>query len=376
MITRRPRSPRRILMTADTVGGVWTYAIDLTRTLAETGVEVALATMGARPSEEQRRQAREIPGAELFDSTYRLPWMDHPWADVQLATDWLLDLAARTRADLVHLNEPVFGSAPWPVPTVAVAHSCVVSWWQSVWGTPPPEEWSRYQREMGRGLRAAHQVVAPSRWMLETVRRNYQVAGGLVIPNGRHAADLYPESKDPVVFAAGRLWDPAKNLLVLEEVANRLAWPIYVAGEPRHPGSTRQVAAEQLRLLGQLSPDALAAWLRRASIYAFPARYEPFGLSVLEAALAGCALVLGDLPTLRELWDGAALFVPSDQPEDLRLALEGLIEDGALRQALAMRARRRALQYTPSRMGRAYLELYADLLSEAGTYVEETACAS
>jgi glycogen synthase len=163
---------------------------------------------------------------------------------------------------------------------------------------------------------------------------------------------------------------------VLEEVADRLAWPIYVAGEPRHPGSTRQFAAEHLCLLGQLSPDAVAARLRRASIYAFPARYEPFGLSVLEAALAGCALVLGDLPTLRELWDGAAVFVPSDQPEDLRLALEGLIDDGVLRQALAMRARRRALRYTPSRMGRAYLEVYADLLSQATTYVEETSCAS
>jgi glycogen synthase len=373
---RRPGIPRRILMTADTVGGVWTYVIDLARALSEHGVEIALASMGARPSEEQRRQARQIPALELFESTYRLPWMDQPWADVQLATDWLLGLAARTTPDVVHLNEPVFGSAPWSVPTVAVAHSCVVSWWQSVWGTAPPDEWSRYQREMGRGLRAAHRVVAPSRWMLEAVQRYYGVAGGVAIPNGRHAANLYPESKDPIIFAAGRLWDRAKNLLVLEEVADRLPWPICIAGEPRHPGSTQQFAAQHVRLLGQLSADAVAARLRRASIYAFPARYEPFGLSVLEAALAGCALVLGDLPTLRELWDGAAVFVPPDQPEDLRVALEGLIEDSALRQALAMRARRRALRYTPSRMGRAYLDLYADLLSQRGTYAEETACAS
>jgi glycosyltransferase involved in cell wall biosynthesis len=363
-------------MTADTVGGVWTYAIDLARALAESGVEIALATMGARASEDQRQQAGEIPALELFESTYRLPWMEQPWADVQLATEWLLELAARIRPDIVHLNEPVFGSAPWMVPTLAVAHSCVVSWWQSVWGTAPPEEWSRYQREMSRGLRAAHRVVAPSRWMLEAVQRNYGVAGGLVIPNGRDAANLYPESKDPVVFAAGRLWDQAKNLQVLEQVANRLTWPVHVAGEPCQPGSTRQFAAEHLRLMGQLSPDAVAASLRRASIYAFPARYEPFGLSVLEAALAGCALVLGDLPTLRELWDGAAVFVPPDQPEDLRAALEGLIEDAALRQALAMRARRRALRYTPSRMGHAYLEVYADLLSPSRTIAEEPACAS
>ena len=54
--------------------------------------------------------------------------------------------------------------------------------------------------------------------------------------------------------------------------------------------------------------DAYAA----AAIYALPARYEPFGLSVLEAAQHGCALVLGDIDSLRENWDGAALFVDPD----------------------------------------------------------------
>jgi glycosyltransferase involved in cell wall biosynthesis len=301
--------------------------------------------------------------------------MEHPWADVRRAADWLLELAGQTNPDIVHVNEPVFGSLAWPAPALAVAHSCVVSWWHSVWGTAPPENWVRYRREMGRGLRAAQRVVAPSRWMLDAVRRFYGVSGGLVIPNGRCSADLEPQDKEPLVFAAGRLWDPAKNLLALEPVGQTLPWPIYIAGEPRHP-SGEQVTARHVRLLGQLPPEAVAAWLRRASIYAFPARYEPFGLSVLEAALAGCAMVVGDLPTLRELWDGAAIFVSPDRPEELRLALEGLVDDSALRQALAMRARRRALQYTPARMGRAYLEVYADLLSSSGRYAEEPACAS
>jgi hypothetical protein len=56
--------------------------------------------------------------------------------------------------------------------------------------------------------------------------------------------------------------------------------------------------------------------------------------------------------------------------------LEGLIEDSALRLALAMRAHRRALQYTARRMAAAYLDVYADLLSGAGSSVQEPACAS
>ena len=372
----RTRTPSRVLMTTDTVGGVWTYAIELARALGTEGVEVGLAIMGGAANSEQRSEARSVPTLELYESEYRLPWMDQPWDDVQRAGDWLLDLAGRIRPDLVHLNEPVHGSLPWPIPSVAVAHSCVLSWWESVWNSSAPEGWDRYRQEMRRGLTEAGEVVAPSAWMLDTLRRNYGVAHGRVIPNGRDAADFEPGTKTPLVFAAGRLWDPAKNLLALDPVADRLPWPVYVAGDPRQPGRDEAVTARHLQLLGRLPARTVAAWLRRASIYAFPARYEPFGLSVLEAALAGCALVLGDVPTLRELWDGAAVFVSPDQPETLRLALEGLIGDPGLRQALSMRARKRALTLTPRRMAMAYLSLYTDLLATWHRPAQEAACAS
>jgi len=373
---RRAGRPSRVLMTADTVGGVWTYALELAGALSQAGVEVGLATMGGRSTEQQRKQAKEIQGLELFESCYRLPWMEHPWEDVRRAGDWLLEIGSRIQPDLVHLNEPVFGSLQWPVPKVAVAHSCVLSWWEAVEGRAAPAEWTVYQRQMARGLNGADLVIAPSHWMLQRAGRLYGVKRGRVISNGRNARKLYPEAKEPVIFAAGRLWDRAKNLALLEEVAREVAWPVHIAGEASDPDGKHQVSVNHATLLGQLPADTVAAWLRKSSIYAFPARYEPFGLSVLEAALAGCALVLGDLPTLRELWDGAAVFVSPDSQDDLRLALNGLIEEPLLRQALAMRARRRALRFSPHRMAQAYLDAYASLLSGSGSYAQEPVCAS
>jgi glycosyltransferase involved in cell wall biosynthesis len=363
-------------MTADTVGGVWTYALELARALAESGLEVALATMGAAASPEQRSDAQAIPSLELFESSYRLPWMDQPWDDVRRAGDWLLGLASRIGPDLVQLNEPAFGSLAWPVPVVAVAHSCVLSWWQSVRQSSAPVEWNRYREEMTQGLHGADVVVAPSRWMLSSLRRHYGIRTGSVILNGRDSADFTPGSKLPIVFAAGRLWDPAKNLLALEEIAAGLPWPIYVAGDARHPGREESISVERLHLLGSLPSRTVASWLRRAAVYAFPARYEPFGLSVLEAALAGCTLVLGDIPSLRELWEGSAIFVPPDEPETLRVAVEGLVRDPGLRQALAMRSRRRALTLTPRRMADSYLQLYRQLLAGRVSFAKESACAS
>lgn len=47
------------------------------------------------------------------------------------------------------------------------------------------------------------------------------------------------------------------------------------------------------------------------TIYVHPALCEPFGLAVVEAAQAGCALVLSEIAPLRENWEGAALFFGS-----------------------------------------------------------------
>jgi glycosyltransferase involved in cell wall biosynthesis len=92
-----------------------------------------------------------------------------------------------------------------------------------------------------------------------------------------------------------------------------------------------------------------------------PARYEPFGLSVLEAALAGCALVLGDIPSLREVWTDAAFFVPPNAHEPLKKAIEALIADDNLRACQAAKARTRALKFAPRRMGDAYFAAYTQL---------------
>jgi glycogen(starch) synthase len=119
-----------------------------------------------------------------------------------------------------------------------------------------------------------------------------------------------------------------------------------------------------VRGLGRLSACEMAAWMGRAAIYALPARYEPFGLSILEAALAGCALVLGDIRSLREIWGDAAIYVPPDNRRALASAIETLIEDSESRQELATRAQSRGRELTPRRMANGYYTAYRDLVGE------------
>jgi glycosyltransferase involved in cell wall biosynthesis len=71
---------------------------------------------------------------------------------------------------------------------------------------------------------------------------------------------------------------------------------------------------ENCYALGNLPRENLRYWYACASIYVLPARYEPFGLTILEAALSGCALVLGGIESLKENWAQAAIFInPADR---------------------------------------------------------------
>ncbi|HXS73230.1 MAG TPA: glycosyltransferase family 4 protein [Rhodanobacteraceae bacterium] len=358
---------RRVLMTADTQGGVWQYALELCRALTARGCEITLATMGGFPDREQRREAATIAGLDLRVSHYRLVWMDDPWRDVRDAGEWLLGIAHEVRPDVVHLNDLGHGDLAWPAPVLTVGHSCVLSWWRAVHGEPAPAaQWSRYRQHVAAGLHASDLVVAPTNAMLSSLQCFYgPLRNARVIANGRRLG-VARRVKKGVIFSAGRVWDQGKNLAALAAIAARVPWPVCIAGAHRGPHSDREsehAGYLNVRMLGKLGGDTLRRWFAKASIYALPARYEPFGLSVLEAAEAGCALVLGDIDSLRETWDGAALFVPPNDPDALSATLRRLIADDVLRARGMARAHRRAAHLTPRAMADGYLEAYADLLA-------------
>jgi glycosyltransferase involved in cell wall biosynthesis len=341
----------RVLMTADAVGGVWTYALELAQALADRGVATTLATMGPRPTAAQETQAARVSGLELEVSAYPLEWnldLDGLWYALADAGDWLLDLEARNAADVVHLNGFVHGRLPFRAPTIVVGHSCLLSWRAANGGEFNAPALAAYKKAITAGLRHASCVVAPTRAMLAALQRHYgPLERTAVIPNRR---SIYPASrsvdKEPIVATAGRLWDRAKNAGAVAAVAPHLDWPVTFVGscEPDAPPEPQ---------------DHLLALLTRASIFVLPARYEPFGLLPLEAALAGCALVLGDIDSLHEVWADAAIYVDPDDHDALRRALQSLIDDVALRTEMARRARRRAAAYTPAEMARQYLDMYS-----------------
>ena len=333
-------------MTADAVGGVWQYTTDLAREFVAQGIEVVLAVMG--PAAAPAAPA----GVRVIDTGLDLDWTAPDRAALARSTAELLRVARDERVTGVHLHAPALvGDAAWPAPVVAVAHSCVATWWAAVRGGPLPSDLAWRAELTAAGLRTADRAIAPTHAFADALRAVYGPLDLAVVHNGRHTEPL-PRRPERRVLTVGRLWDEGKNIAALDRAAARLDAPIAAAGPVDGPNVGARF--EHLELLGTLGPAGLAVERARAGVFASVPRYEPFGLAVLEAAQAGLPLVLSDIPTLRELWDGAAVFVQTE--EDLASTLRTVLDDPG---DLGIRAQERAQHYTVEKMASCSLALRA-----------------
>jgi glycosyltransferase involved in cell wall biosynthesis len=355
-----------VLITADTVGGVWTYTQELVSGLVRRDVRVTLVSFGRMPSPEQTAWLLGLPNLDYRPTPYQLEWMREPQRDIESSCEFLEAVIREVRPDLLHLNQYCYGTvSPW-LPRVVVAHSDVVSWWEGVHGHEPEDNpWIRWYREtVISGLSCADVVIAPSQWMLNSIRRHYvRPSYGMVIHNGRNPGSFDAwEQKDKFVLGVGRLWDSAKQVSLLLQRDQKV--PVWIVGSQEEPGNSAEIkplkmGRGEFKLVGEKSQDQLRGLFAHAGIYAATSRYEPFGLAPLEAAFSRCALVMNDLPVFHELWGDAAYYFKRNDPDDLARRIRELSEDSELRREMAQRAYDRANRlFTAEKMVDQYESLY------------------
>jgi glycosyltransferase involved in cell wall biosynthesis len=135
--------------------------------------------------------------------------------------------------------------------------------------------------------------------------------------------------------------------------------------EPRIPIRTDvKVEVDDLRIAvrGPQTDAQLRTLYSRATIYAATARYEPFSMAALEAALSRCAIVANDIPSLREIWGEAAVYFRANDSASLACAIQRLHDQPELCRLHALRAYQRAREcFTSRRMVEEYLRLYHSL---------------
>lgn len=369
----------RLLMTADAVGGVWQYALDLARGLAVHQVETTLAVLGPGPSPIQVEEADAVPGLTLLPLDLPLDWTAASPEEVKRAGAALAAVADEVGPDFVHLNSAALAAGgPFRAPLVVGCHSCVATWWEAVRSEPLSDDFLWRAKLVLQGYRTADALIAPTAAFADATRRTYGLSEApYVVYNGRSPAASRPDRpafSAAFAFTAGRLWDEGKNLAVLDRAAARLGIPVVAAGPLAGPNGA-SIALPNLKTLGPLSEADIARWLKPAPVFISSALYEPFGLAVLEAAQACCPLVLSDIPSFRELWEGAALFVDPDDDRGFAQAVEQIVGDPHLRARLGTVACKRAGEYSVETMAEDTLEIYRSLLVPSHAAPHERAIA-
>jgi glycogen(starch) synthase len=363
---------RTVLMTADTVGGVWTYCVDLIRSMTYTNTYFHLVTAGGPLSSSQKEDISSLSNVTVHETDSKLEWMQNPWHDVDFLGWSLVELERKIKPDLIHLNSYSHASLPFRSPVIVGAHSDVFSWWFSVHKCLPGKEWQEYFTRVKDGLRHADVVVTPSRSMLSTLSAIYgSPRDGRVIYNGRSTSLLKPGEKKPSVMCAGRFWDEGKNLAVVMKAAPLINATVMVAGDTGTISAPESLP-DNLVFRGRLDNKEMASSLAQALVYVSPARYEPFGLAILEAAICGCALVLGNIPSLKEIWQNCAVFVDTDDVAKLAAVCNQLLRNQELSSDYGRKAQERAKMFSLTKMAAQYERLY-DELAGADRFVKQQA---
>jgi glycogen synthase len=363
----------RVLITADTVGGIWTYARELVCGLVRRGVDVTLVSFGHIPEPRQLAWTEGLRNLDFRPTAFRLEWMQDSADDIAASSEYLLNVIHETSPDVLHLNQFCYGALDVDLPKLVVAHSDVVSWWVAVHSEEPPQsDWiSWYRDTVWRGLDGATTVVAPSRWMISQIEQYYGPQPHVgVIYNGRSPQWFNPHgAKEEMVLTVGRLWDSAKQVSLLTQYD--CGWPVVIVGETEHPDEayrgddTRIVCEGTLELKGKQTSEQLTSLFSRAGIYAATSRYEPFGLALVEAALSRCVILANDIPSFREIWGETACYFNANDAASLRdTVLELRANRSSRRQHAELAYQRARRRYTADRMVDEYMETYVGLTAQ------------
>lgn len=362
----------RLLITTDTVGGVWRFGLELVTGLLESGDAVALVSFGKAASTAQHGECdllaeRWKERFSYIPSDTPLEWMSQNDRCMDEGMALLGRTAREFGAELMHSSQFCFGAGELGIPKIVTAHSDVLGWGKACRkeGFENTDWLRRYRILVQRGLLGADSLTAPTEWMLQSLGENFELPQRTqVIANGCAPAVRHEQSRTLRAVTAARLWDEAKDVSLMSDFISPI--PLAIAGATDWDG----VQADRVphaQYFSELSYDDVLRLFATSAIYICTSRYEPFGLSPIEAALCGCAVLARDIDSLHEVWGEGALYF-ADAGE-LSKILWSLAKNPELLHVQQQRAGAQAQMYTRQRMVNAYRALYASLTTRNCTYV-------
>ena len=319
------------------------------------------------------RDLRSVTRAELGDRLGRKEWFSklsggfaEPETFGERVRDWLLDHADefdvvhdnQTLADgILHLQRaglPVVTTIHHPITRdLRVALAGEPRWWWRLM----IRRWHRFLSMQSRVAGRLRHIVTVSRCSAADIATDFGVLPGAlhVVPNGVDTELFKPQPSVPrkrgQIIATASADAPLKGLPVLLQAFKKLveAEPerqLVLIARPRAGGDTESLIKrlgliDNIRFVSDASHEEINHLYAESAVAVVPSLYEGFGLPAVEAMAAGIPLVSSDGGALAEVVADGGLQVPAGDSDALAEALERVLTDFALANALGERGRQR-----------------------------------
>ncbi|MFW6113477.1 MAG: glycosyltransferase family 4 protein, partial [Actinomycetota bacterium] len=232
-------------------------------------------------------------------------------------------------------------------------------------------EYGRHQGNLPEGMsRIIHQVewwltfesvrtICCSNYMCDEVLRIFELPSDKVsvIPNGikyelfqvdpdeQRIRRQFIEPDSRMVFFVGRLVYEKGIQTVIEAMPKVLEEipdvRFLVAGTGPHARALQAMIEEfglddKIKMLGFVDMDVLVKFYKCADLTVVPSLYEPFGMVVLEAMVAGCPVIVADTGGLKEIvvHEETGLCFKPGNPDSLARAMIRVLKDEGLAKRL------------------------------------------
>mgnify|MGYP001076992345 CR=1 FL=1 len=320
----------------DEPGGVQAHILDLAEVLRRRGHHVEVlgpASPGTELPDYVTKGGRSVP-IRYNGSVARLSFGPAVRARIR-------EFITRGRFDVLHIHEP--NSPSYSMAALWMARGPIVATYHA-------SSSGSFMLQLARPLlRPALEKIRGGIAVSEMARRwQVEQLGGdpVLIPNGvdtsRYAAARTTPGEVPEIVFLGRLDEPRKGLDILLEALGLLDREVRVTVI----GGGREREVPGVDFVGRVSEEEKAAILGRADIYVAPnTGGESFGIVLVEAMAAGCAVVASDLEAFAAVADDAALLFSTGSAADLAAQLRQLIDAPSLRQSLIAAGERRARRF-------------------------------
>ena len=234
-----------------------------------------------------------------------------------------------------------------------------------------PEFRARFARQAREAVHRADCIIAVSAFTASQVVALLGVPPSMVrvVHHGTRPLPLPAANRENIILNVGAI-QIRKNIARLVEAFEAVGpeWQLVLAGSAGYGAAEivaridRSPARNRISILGYVSVEELAAWYRKAKIFAFPSLDEGFGMPVLEAMAAGTPVIASNRSALPEVAGDAAILVDPENTAAMASALQDLTENEDLRRNLSERGICRARSFTWKNAVRETWQVYQELL--------------